>query len=314
MAAFDGVELGRAAPVCVPAYLPGRETLEQAQSKRSVLGWHGLARLGRGRVRIHCLPLRCRQCHPGVRAALPSLSGRDTSRAPRCRRSGGSSGSGIWPRSFRPPRSTSSISTATPTMVAPRPSTRSQQAAMVPPVASRSSTISTWSPGWSASTWISTLSVPYSRAYSLARVAAGSRPRLADRHEAGGEVARHRRAEDEPARLRPDHYIHLLPAERLRQVLDRQRQAGRVAKQRCDVLEEDARLGIVGHVADQVAELGYPDAIVGVGHVRSCLSDGGAAPLTPGTRVRCGQGRRRPLRVQPTIGGVSVAGGGCPSR
>src|SRR5580765_2943843 len=68
------------------------------------------------------------------------------------------------PASFaRPFSATSSIRNARPWTWPPTPRTRSSVARAVPPVASRSSTISTRCPGWTASWCISSVSVPYSR-------------------------------------------------------------------------------------------------------------------------------------------------------
>ena len=80
-------------------------------------------------------------------------------------------------------------------------------AAAVPPVASTSSTISTRSPGWMASRWISSLSVPYSSSYSSRATAHGSLPGLAHRDEAGADPVGDRRGEDEAAGLDADHPV-----------------------------------------------------------------------------------------------------------
>ena len=71
----------------------------------------------------------------------------------------------------------------------------------VPPVASRSSTIRTFWPGWIASRWISSVFEPYSSAYSTVIVSAGSLPSLRTGTRPGVELVGHRRAEDEAARL-----------------------------------------------------------------------------------------------------------------
>jgi hypothetical protein len=73
-----------------------------------------------------------------------------------------------------------------------------------PPVASTSSTTSTRSPGWIASRWISSLSVPYSSSYSSRATAHGSLPALRTGHEPGTQPVGDRRGEDEPARLDAD--------------------------------------------------------------------------------------------------------------
>ena len=81
----------------------------------------------------------------------------------------------------------------------------------VPPVASRSSTISTFCPGWIASRWISSVFEPYSSAYSTDRLGR-QLAQLPHRDQPGVELVGHRRAEDEAARLHPDHDVDLLAA------------------------------------------------------------------------------------------------------
>src|SRR5262249_4175280 len=69
---------------------------------------------------------------------------------------------GTSPRRFLPFRNPSSITKEQPTGLPPIRRTSFSAASIVPPVASRSSTISTPCPSLVASTWISIVSVPYS--------------------------------------------------------------------------------------------------------------------------------------------------------
>ena len=75
-----------------------------------------------------------------------------------------------------PFRKPSSIKKAHPIILPPSDSTSSQLAAIVPPVARRSSIIKTLSPAFTASLCISSVSVPYSRSYVLLAVSYGSFP------------------------------------------------------------------------------------------------------------------------------------------
>ena len=70
-------------------------------------------------------------------------------------------------------------------------------AAIVPPVASRSSTASTRWPGLIASSWIASASRPYSSSYSTSIVLPGSLPSLRTGNEARLQLMRDRSAEDE---------------------------------------------------------------------------------------------------------------------
>src|SRR5690606_28542812 len=81
-------------------------------------------------------------------------------------------------RRWRPPKKPSSIAKRKPQTSPPLRETRSEHARIVPPVARTSSTRSTRSPGRMASECISRASVPYSRAYSIRVVFAGSLPGL----------------------------------------------------------------------------------------------------------------------------------------
>ena len=87
---------------------------------------------------------------------------------------------------------------------------------------------------------------------------ADDRPRqlacLADRHEAGAQAIRHRRGEDEAARLDADDAVDARVREAGDEVVDRPTERRRVAEQRRDVAEDDAWLGIVDDVSDVLAE------------------------------------------------------------
>ena len=85
---------------------------------------------------------------------------------------------GYLPSFFLPPRAESSIKNVIPTIFAFRRLTSSIAAAIVPPVASRSSTSRTEAPCSIASLCISMVSVPYSRSYSTDSVICGSFPGL----------------------------------------------------------------------------------------------------------------------------------------
>jgi hypothetical protein len=63
-------------------------------------------------------------------------------------------------------------------------------------------------------------------------------------------VERHRRAEDEAAGLHADHDVDVLVLEGLGHELDGLAERGGVPKERRDVVEQDARLGEVGDLAD----------------------------------------------------------------
>ncbi len=78
--------------------------------------------------------------------------------------------------------------------------------------------------------------------------------RLADRHEAGAQAIRDRRGEDEAARLDADDAVDSGVGEAGDEIVDRPTERRRVAEQRCDVAEDDARLGIVDDVSDVLAE------------------------------------------------------------
>src|SRR4029077_14064147 len=82
------------------------------------------------------------------------------------------------PSAADPPSALNSIKKANPTMSPPSRSTRAPAAPAVPPVASRSSTISTRSPGLMASECISMTASPYSRVYACEIRVDGSLPSL----------------------------------------------------------------------------------------------------------------------------------------
>ena len=73
---------------------------------------------------------------------------------------------------------------------------------------------------------------------------------LADRHEARVQLVRHRRREDEPARLHAHDDVDLLVAVRLEHQVDRLLVGRGVLEQRRDVVEQDAGLREVGDLAD----------------------------------------------------------------
>ena len=71
----------------------------------------------------------------------------------------------------------------------------------------------------------------------------------------GAEVVRHRRRQDEPARLDPDDLVDVPAAEVHDDQVDDRRERVGIGQDRRDVLEDDARLGEVGDVADQLLDL-----------------------------------------------------------
>src|SRR5215211_274135 len=110
---------------------------------------------------------------------------------------------------------------------------------------------------------------------------------LADGDEAGPEVVGDRRGQDEPAGLDTDHLVDVAAAEVDDRLVDHRREADLVGQQRGDVLEDDPRLGEVGHVADE-----GPQALDVDGHGGGPpvgASAGGAWPGgTAGARTACG--------------------------
>src|SRR5215218_669941 len=112
---------------------------------------------------------------------------------------------------------------------------------------------------------------------------------LADGHEAGAEVVGDRRGEDEAARLDADHLVDVAAAEVHHRLVDHRGEGDLVGEQRGDVLEHDALLWEVRHVADQ-----GPQALDVDGHDAppcrggAAASGGGAWPGgTPAARTTC---------------------------
>ena len=103
--------------------------------------------------------------------------------------------------------------------------------------------------------------MPYSRSYSAEIVVVRQLAGLARADEAGAEAVGDGGAEDEPARLRPQHDVDVLAGAVLDDAVDRLAQRTRVLQERHDVAEEDALLGEVRDVAHVGGEV---DA--GVGH------------------------------------------------
>src|SRR3954469_8847755 len=89
------------------------------------------------------------------------------------------------------------------------------------------------------------------RAHARRRQLAG----FAHRREAGANPIGDGGAENEAPALYPDHEIDALILERDRETVDRGAQAGGVLEQRRDVVEEDARFGKIGDVANLGFEL-----------------------------------------------------------
>ena len=112
---------------------------------------------------------------------------------------------------------------------------------------------STRSPGWMASRWISSLSVPYSSWYSSRTTAHGSLPALrtgtnpAPMRYATGAAMMKPRASMPSTRSTATSWKRSTSS-----LTDRWKPSG-VAEQRRDVAERDARLRVVGDVADQIA-------------------------------------------------------------
>src|SRR5437870_8776491 len=73
---------------------------------------------------------------------------------------------------------------------------------------------------------------------------------FADRHEAGGDLMRHRAAENEAARLDAGDLVDLVARPRMHQFIDRAAEGTGVAKQRGDVAKQDSRFRIVRDGAD----------------------------------------------------------------
>lgn len=95
---------------------------------------------------------------------------------------------------------------------------------------------------------------PVFEGVSLAASRCGKLSGFADRNEARRKVPCDGGSEDEPARLGAGDDLDVHRAEGLREVLDREGQAGLIAEHRGDVLEDDPRFREVGDVADQVSQ------------------------------------------------------------
>src|SRR5580658_3605120 len=77
---------------------------------------------------------------------------------------------------------------------------------------------------------------------------------LADGHEAGRQLVRHRAAEDEAARLDAGHVGDTRARPRLDQLVDDRAEHPRIAQERGDVAEDDSGLGVIRDRADGVAD------------------------------------------------------------
>src|SRR5205085_10251876 len=79
--------------------------------------------------------------------------------------------------------------------------------------------------------------------------------RLSARNGSSAKSVRNGRTENEPTALDADDRIDTLVAEWKREPLDGRSESLRIAQQRGDVVEEDARLGKVGNVANVLFEV-----------------------------------------------------------
>ena len=82
---------------------------------------------------------------------------------------------------------------------------------------------------------------------------------LADRHEAGRDLVRHRAAEDEAARLHARDLVDLRARPGLHQFVDRAAEGARIAEQGRDVTEHDPGLRVVGNRADRGLQVVFED-------------------------------------------------------
>ena len=73
---------------------------------------------------------------------------------------------------------------------------------------------------------------------------------LADRHEAGGNLMRHRAADDEASRLDAGDLVDLQSRPGLHQFIDRAAERARIGQQRGDVAKQDALLRVIRNGAD----------------------------------------------------------------
>src|SRR5450830_899761 len=78
---------------------------------------------------------------------------------------------------------------------------------------------------------------------------------LADRNESGRHLMRHRAADDEAARLDAGDLVDLHAGPGLHHLVHGAAERARIAEQRGDVAKHNARLGIVGDVADRGFEI-----------------------------------------------------------
>ncbi len=152
---------------------------------------------------------------------------------------------------LRPPRSGRSMTKQAATMSAPiwRKSLTAPSA--VPPVAIRSSTRITFSPGRDRVLVHLHLVEPVFQAVGDAHGLVRQLALLADRDEAGRNLVGDGAAEDEAARLDAGDLVDLLPGIGMHQLVDGTAERARIAEQRGDVAKQDARLGIVGDRADR---------------------------------------------------------------
>ena len=138
---------------------------------------------------------------------------------------------------------------AKPATMPPCRSTSRAVAAAVPPVASRSSTITHARPLDGVRVHLQRVGAVFERVGLARGFGTAACPACAPartRRPALGQ----RRAEDEAARLDADDQLGLVAADALGQQIDRVRNAAPSPMQRRDVPEQDARLGKVGDVAD----------------------------------------------------------------
>ena len=191
---------------------------------------------------------------------------------------------------------------ARPTTSPPSRSTRRAVAAAVPPVASTSSTISTRSPGCDRVAvdleQVGAVLELVLLALDLPRQLAG----LADRHEPGRAAVRDRRREHEAARLDPEHLVDRARPRTARASASTVSGEGVGRReQRRDVLEDDARLRIVGDVAhvllQRATSIRPCVPAVSRSRVRVAASRAGSLPALAAARCWRGRGVPRPRRL-----------------
>ena len=170
-----------------------------------------------------------------------------------------------------------------PIMSPPRRSTSRMVASSVPPVASRSSTISTRSPGAIASVWICSMLVPYLSAYSSESGIAGSCP--ASEPAPPRPRSRRRSAcKDEAATLDDDHLVD--PLERRRHRVDGLAKRRAIGQQGGDVAKKNAGDREIRHIANVCFQ--------GFGKGRGVRSGLGHRPIDRGIRRASLVASRRP--------------------